>query len=59
MNDERILVSADALKQLLAALNGPPHYICELQVTRGPLPLIGNDNPINILIDNYNEQLKS
>lgn len=47
-----VTVNADALRQVLQALNGPSHYIRELQVTRGPL--VGDDNPINILIEEYN-----
>ena len=57
MTDKKILVSADALKRLLTALNGPPHYINELRVTRGPLQLIGGEKSIYILIDEYNEQV--
>jgi hypothetical protein len=46
-----IEVDADALYQVLQALNGPGHYIRELQVTRGPL----FDNPIDKLATQYNE----
>ena len=49
-----VLVDKDALRRVLEALVGPPHLIRELQVTRGPL--VGDDNPINILIENYNNQ---
>ena len=45
-----VTVSADALRQLLQAVNGPAHYIRELQVTRG----IDENNPINVLISEYN-----
>lgn len=46
---DKLTVSADALRQVLQALNGPGHYIRELQVTRGPL----FDNPIDTLIAEY------
>ncbi len=54
---EKVTVSAAALRQVLNALNGPSHYIRELQVTRGPL--IGDDNPINILCEEYNAAVKA
>ena len=44
-----VTVNAAALKRVLIALNGPAHYIRELQATRN-LPL----NPIEILTDDYN-----
>ena len=47
----KIPVDADALRQVLNALNGPGHYIRELQATRN---LPGSTNPINTLIDDYN-----
>jgi hypothetical protein len=50
-------VSAAALLEVLLALNGPDHYIRELQATRGPL--IGDDNPINILCDEYNAAVEA
>lgn len=49
---QMIQVDADALRALLQALNGPGHLIRELQVTRGPL--FAKENPIEILIANYN-----
>ncbi len=51
----KIEVSSDALKQILDALNGPGHLIRELQVTRN---LPGNENPINILMEDYENGLK-
>jgi hypothetical protein len=54
---ERVTVSAYALKQVLTALNGPAHYIRELQATRGPL--VGEDNPINILVNQYNAAVEA
>lgn len=47
----KVLVDAEALRQVLDALNGPGHYIRELQVTRN---LPGNNNPINTLVEQYN-----
>jgi hypothetical protein len=53
---EKIEVSLEPLVRLLGAVSGPPHLIRELQATRGPL--VGDDNPINILIDEYNKVIK-
>ena len=53
MSSAKVTVSADSLRQVLVALNGPGHYIRELQVTRGPL----FDNPIDKLIQEFNEQV--
>lgn len=57
MGDERIIkVSESALQQLLSALCGPPHLVHELIATMD-LPLgMSDDNPINILIKQFNEQ---
>lgn len=49
---ESLVVDANALKQVLAALIGPSHYIRELQATRN---LPGDDNPINVLTQQYND----
>jgi hypothetical protein len=46
-------VNADNLRRVLEALNGPSHLIRELQATRGPL--VGDDNPINLLMEDYNK----
>lgn len=47
-------VSADALAQVLTALQGPPHLIRELQATRSiALMGMGGPNPINTLVDEY------
>lgn len=51
-----VTVNADALRQVLQALNGPSHHIAELQSTRNP---IFKDNPINILIDEFNAAIQS
>lgn len=50
-----VLVNPDALRQVILALCGPAHHIAELQMTRGLSKLIGCDNPIDILIENYNQ----
>jgi hypothetical protein len=46
----KILVDAAALKHVLVALLGPPHFIRELQATRG---VLFPDNPITKLIADY------
>lgn len=51
-----VTVNAAALRQVLMALNGPAHYIRELQVTRN---LPGSDNPINILTDEFNAAINA
>ena len=50
---EKIEVDKEALKEVLTALNGPSYLIRELQVIRR----LG-DNPIDTLINNYNESIK-
>jgi len=48
----KVMVSADALRQVLNALNGSGlRVINELLATRGPL--VGDTNPINILCNEY------
>lgn len=54
MSMKTIVVNAQALSQLLDAVTGPPHLIAELQATTGPRPMIGEDNPICILADEWN-----
>jgi hypothetical protein len=49
----RIAVDAEALLHVLRCLNGPPHCIRELQMTRG-LPGVDKQNPIDILTNEYN-----
>jgi cyanate lyase len=56
---EQVAVSADALKTVLEALNGPDHLIRELQATRNLDGLAGEPNPINLLITQYNEQVEA
>lgn len=53
MAEPTVIVSAEALRQVLQALIGPPHLIREIQFTRG---LPGDDNPIDLLVREYNEQ---
>lgn len=48
MSKKQVLVDADALTQVLRALNGPGHHIRELQATRG-LSALGVSNPIEQL----------
>ena len=49
---EKVTVSASALRQVLQALNGPAHYIREIQVTRN---LPGDtSNPLNVLTEEFN-----
>lgn len=48
-------VSQDALYRVLAALEGAPHRIRELQHTRHLPVLLGqSDNPITVLVQQYN-----
>jgi hypothetical protein len=49
---QTVTVDANALREVLVALNGPGHYIRELKVTRGAL----FDNPIDKLIAEFNAQ---
>jgi hypothetical protein len=55
MND-LVTVDRAALRRVLQALVGNPHEIRELQATREPASLF-RDNPINILIEQYNARL--
>ena len=50
---DTVTVSKKALEQLLCAVNGPAHYVRELQATRN-LPGADTTNPINILINEFN-----
>lgn len=52
-----VSVSAEALYEVLTALNGPGHLIRELQVTRDKPPVL-TGNPIDLLISQYNEYRK-
>jgi hypothetical protein len=54
---DKVTVSAEALSDLLDALNGPSHHIRELQATRGPL--VGDKNPINILVEEWNKNVEA
>lgn len=57
--DEKITVTASALHDLLLALNGPDHYIREIQATRNLNKLMGKTNPIDQLTDEYNNWIES
>ena len=54
---ETVTVNAEALRKVLNALIGPPHYIRELQATRDNPPLFMG-NPIDQLIDDYNSAVE-
>lgn len=58
---DKVTVSADALRQVLLALNGPGHYIRELQVTRARegRESLFPDNPIDILVREYKEAART
>lgn len=51
---QTVTVSAAALRDVLQALNGPAHYIRELQCTMG---LPGSKNSLEVLIADFNEQI--
>ena len=51
-HESYVLANKKALGTVLQALVNAPHYIRELQATREPVALFG-DNPINVLIANY------
>ena len=51
---EKVTVSASALREVLVALNGPSHYIRELQVTRDNGRGLFKDNPIDVLCSEFN-----
>ena len=55
---ETVTVNAEALRLVLAALQGPQHLIRELQFTTDICAATGMDNPINTLINEFNEQVK-
>jgi hypothetical protein len=54
---DKVAMSVKPLRELLTALNGPGHHIRELQFTRGPL--VGKDNPINILCTEFNAAMEA
>lgn len=57
---ETVTVNAQALRQVLAALIGPPHLIRELQATRSFDALPGfTANPINTLLAEFNQATKA
>lgn len=49
-----VTVDADALAQILSAINGPSYLVRELQAIRS----LG-DSPIDLLIKQYNEQMNT
>lgn len=50
---KKLLVSADPFRELLMALNSSGPELRELQALRGPL--VGESNPINILVGEFND----
>lgn len=57
--ERKVIVSETALRRLLEAVNGAPHLIREMQSTRKIDSLMGVKNPIDQLIDEFNEAQKS
>jgi hypothetical protein len=55
---ETVTVNAVALRRVLEALNGPGHYIRELQATRARGELFA-DNPIDVLVDDFNRGVEA
>lgn len=51
-----VTVDAQALYQVLSALNSRGHMLAELQATRDKPPIL-TGNPIDKLIDEYNAQI--
>jgi len=52
--EEKICVTASALRTILQSLVGPEYLIRELQAIRNIEDLTGKKNPINILVEEYN-----
>lgn len=55
MTKKMIEVDALALRDVLTALNGPPHLIREMQAT---ISLTLVENPIRTLIEQYNAAIQ-
>lgn len=57
----KISVDADALREVLQALNSSGPELRELQATRNPIldKVRGGENPINKLIREFNEQIEA
>ncbi len=55
---QRIEVDADALRQVLVALNGPGHLIRELMVLRDAPAIVCDDDPITKLTEEFNAWVK-
>lgn len=53
----KISVTAEALREVLVALNGPGHLIRELQATRNIDDLLGKKNPIDLLLEEFNSEV--
>ena len=58
---DKVTVSADALRSVLAALTGPPHLIRELMVIHSlhqKMPDTDGSDSVGTLINEYNEALE-
>lgn len=53
----KVSVSAEALREVLVALSGPPHLVRELQVLANSA--LFPDSPINVLLREFNEFAES
>lgn len=51
---EKVTVSADALRQVLSAFQGPMHYVTELWAINKPYM----DNPVTTLINEFNKAVE-
>lgn len=59
--EDLVAVPAVVVNSILRALNGPGHFIRELQATRTIDGLLGDDqprNPINVLVEVWNAHVK-
>lgn len=52
--EDSVVVNSIALRQILMALNGPGHLIRELQYTRNVSKLLGEINPIDRIVNDFN-----
>lgn len=56
--DWTVNVSGLALKELLEAISGPPHHLREMMVLANMGSLSGMDNPLTILFEQYNSEVR-
>lgn len=52
---DKVTVSADALRQVLTAFQGPSHHVMELWAINQPYI----DNPVTTLIKEFNEAVEA